>query len=274
MGKPKSEEQRIKQSISRKNWLKNTDSEIIKQIYKKMAETKRLKYKEGLLIPWNKGKKRPPFSEEWRRNLSKALMNRKPSKKLIEATILRNKTNNPMWNPEIVKKAVQKRNYKEIARKTTLTKIKNGTFLEYSERMKKNNPMKDSIINAKVNKNPDYMKKRISSLIKKPNKKEKILIDLINKNDLPYEYVGDGKLIIGTKNPDFVNKKQNKIIEFFGEYWHKKRARVYEETEKGRIEYFNKYNFNTLIIWENELKNLDLVIKKIKTYDENNTFIY
>jgi len=267
-------EWRIKQSIARKEWLKNADPEILKQIYKKMAETKRLKFKQGLTIPWDKGKKRPSFSKEWRRKLSEAGKNRKPSKKLIEATILRNKTNNPMWNPEIVKKAVKNRDYKEISRKTTLTKIKNGTFLEYSKRMKENNPMKNPIINAKVNKNPEYIKRRISSLIKKPNKKEKMLIELINKNNLPYEYVGDGKLIVGTKNPDFVHKTKNKIVEIFGSYWHTKKVRCYEETEIGRINYFKKYNFDTLVIWEDELENIDNVLKKIKNFDEINTFIY
>ena len=255
----KIEEIRIKQSIARKNWLKRTDPEILNQIYKKMAETKKLKYKLGLTLPWNKGKKRPPFSNKWRANLSKSLIGHKSSDNVSKKLILRNKNNNPMWNQDIVRKAVLKRNYKEISQKTTLTKRMNGTFLEYSKRMKENNPMKNPIINAKVNKNPEYMKKRISALIRKPNKKEKIIIDLIDKNNLPYEYVGDGKLIIGSKNPDFIHRGKNKIIELFGEYWHKNRARVYEETEMGRIEYFKKYNFDTLVIWEKELKNLSFV---------------
>ena len=92
--------------------------------------------------------------------------------------------------------------------------------------MKENNPMKNPEINAKVN-----------------------------------------------KNPDFINKNKDKIIEAFGSYWHTKKARVYEETEAGRIEYFKKYGFDTLIIWENELKNLDKVLEKIKNFDENNRFI-
>ena len=39
--------------------------------------------------------------------------------------------------------------------------------------MKENNPMKDPEINKKVNQNPEVIRKRIKSLIKKPNKKEK-----------------------------------------------------------------------------------------------------
>ena len=269
-----SEEHKRRISEARTIWLKNINRDVLDKIYEKISQTKKIKYREGLFAPWNKGKKRPQFSEDWKKKISESLKGHKASKKFIEKLILRNKTDNPMWNQEVVKKAVQNRNYKEIARKTNLTKIKNGVFLKYSERMKKNNPMKDPSINAKVNKNPEYMKKRISSLIKKPNNQEKILIDLINKNNLPYDYVGDGKYIIGSKNPDFIHKKENKIIELFGKYWHTKRARVYEETEDGRIEFFKKYNYQTLIIWEDELKNPDLVLEKIKSFDGNNKFIY
>ena len=266
-GKPKSTEQRKKQSNARKIWLKNVNKLTLNKIYKKMAETKKLKFKKGLLIPWNKGKKRPAFSEEWKNNISVALKGHKTSKKVIDAVTLRNKINNPMWDPKIVKKAVKNRNYKEISKKTTFTNIKRGNFLKLSERMKENNPMKNPIINAKVNKNPEYLRRRISSLIKKPNKKEKILIDLINKNNLPYKYVGDGGLIIGSKNPDFVHNKDNKIIELFGQYWHTKKVRVYEETEKGRIEFFKRYNYQTLIIWEGELNNLNIILEKIRSFD-------
>ena len=264
----------LKRSLARIFWLKKTDPEILKNIYKKMAETKRLRYKQGLIVPWNKGKKRPSFSEEWRKKLSEAAKKPRNSKKLSETTFLRNKTNNPMWNKENVRKAVLNRNYKEIIIKTNLTKRQNGVFLEYSKRMKENNPMKNPLISDKVNKNPEYMKKRISSLIKKPNKKEKIVVELINKNKLPYEYIGDGKLIIGTKNPDFINKSNNKIIELFGDYWHKNKVRCYEETENGRIEYFKKYGYETLVIWEKELKKPEDVLKKIKSFDESNKFIY
>lgn len=242
-------------------------SSLSQEQKRKISETKKLNYKQGLLIPWNKGKKRPPFSEEWRKKLSEASKKRKSFEKSRKFLILRNKTNNPMWNSEIVKKAVKNRDYKEISKKTTQTNLIRGNFLKLSERMKKNNPMKDPIINAKVNKNSEYIRRRISSLIKKPNKKEKILIGLVNKNNLPYKYVGDGKLIIGSKNPDFVHKKDNKLIEIFGTYWHTKKVRVYEETEKGRIEFFKRYNYQTLVIWENELDNPDLVLGKIRTFD-------
>ncbi|MEK6948044.1 MAG: DUF559 domain-containing protein [Nanoarchaeota archaeon] len=230
---------------------------------KKISETKKRKYSSGEVIVWNKGKKRPEFSQEWKDNLSKALKGKRPSENAISKLIERNKTNNPMWNKDIVKKATAKRNYKDIARKTTETKVRAGTFLEYSKRMKENNPMKDPIINAKVNKNPEYMKRRISALIKTPNKKELMVIELLKNNNLEYDFVGDGKIMIGTKNPDFINIKNKKIIEVFGDYWHTKKVRCYEETEEGRIKYFNNYGYKTLVIWESELKDKNKVLEKI-----------
>jgi|SRR3989344_4195350 len=254
-------------TIALKNYYKiKPKKPISEEQKKKISETKKKKYALGEIVPWNKGKKRPEFSQEWKNNISKSLIGHKPYENARTKLILRNKTNNPMWNPDTIKKAVLKRDYAEIARKVTETKIKNGTFLEYSARMRLNNPMKDPIINAKVNKNPEIMKKRIQSLIIKPNNKESILIELFKTNNLPYKYVGDGKLIIGTKNPDFVDYEQKKIIEFFGDYWHTKKVRCIEETEQGRIDYFTNFGYKTLVIWENELKNLQEVLKKVLNF--------
>ena len=230
---------------------------------RKISETKKRKYLSGELVVWNKGKKRPEFSQEWKNNISKACKGKRPSQLSISKLIERNKTNNPMWDVENVKKATAKRDYKEISRKTNETKIRAGTFLEYSKRMKINNPMKNQEINDKVNKNPEYIKRRIQGLITKPNKKESIVIELLKNNNINYEYVGNGKFIIGTKNPDFINIKDKKIIEVFGDYWHTKKVRCYEETEEGRIKYFNNYGYKTLIIWENELKDKNKVLEKI-----------
>ncbi len=262
-----SEEHKLKLSIAqRKRYKEKGFSEETKR---KISETKKRRYASGELIPWDKGKKRPAFSEEWRRKLSEASRRRGYSEKSVKALILRNKTNNPMWNLETRKKAAANRNYKDIALKTTATKIKNGIFLEYSKRMRNNNPMKNPEINKRVNQNPVYIKKRISSLSKKPSKKELILIKLIKDLNLDYSYVGDGKKILGTKNPDFISEKDKKIIEVFGDYWHGKKARCYEETENGRIEYFKDYGYNTLIIWEYELKDLRKVYNKILDFHNN-----
>ena len=51
-----------------------------------------------------------------------------------------------------------------------------------------------------------------------------MVIELLKNNNLEYDFVGDGKIMIGTKNPDFINIKIKKIIEVFGDYWHTKKS--------------------------------------------------
>ena len=102
-------------------------------------------------------------------------------------------------------------------------------------------------------------RKRLIGLIKSPNKPEKKLNELLQKN-FPHEwkFVGDGKVIIEGKNPDFINingKKQ--IIEMYGAYWHK------PEQVEPRMEIFAKYGYKTLILWDYELKNEEKLMEKI-----------
>lgn len=74
----------------------------------------------------------------------------------------------------------------------------------------------------------------------------------------------------GHHHSDFINVNGHKqIIELFGDYWHGVKARCYEETEEGRIKLFNQYGFDTLIIWESELKNLEAVTNRIKRFHQN-----
>ncbi len=64
---------------------------------------------------------------------------------------------------------------------------------------------------------------------------------------------------------------RKQIIEMFGDYWHGGKARNYEETEEGRIKLFKKYGFETLIIWECELKDILTVENRIKKFHQGAT---
>lgn len=109
---------------------------------------------------------------------------------------------------------------------------------------------------------PEFVRKRIKAIMKKPNKTEQFLIDLLNENNLPYRYVGNGQVIIQRKCPDFINcDGQKKIIELFGNYWHKPK----EEFERKKL--FSQYGFKTLIIWEHELKDKPKVLEKIIKFE-------
>lgn len=95
----------------------------------------------------------------------------------------------------------------------------------------------------------------------KPTKPERILIGLIKAKNLPYRYVGNGQFILGGKCPDFLNvdgKKQ--VIEVFGTYWHD----LFDMAK--RSEHFRQYGFDTLVIWEDELKNEETLLKRLRAF--------
>lgn len=96
---------------------------------------------------------------------------------------------------------------------------------------------------------------------RKFTKPERILAKLLEENKLPFKYVGDGSVWLDNRNPDFINingKKQ--IIEVFGTYWHP----VFDVAQ--RTEHYKQYGFSTLIIWADELKDLDKVLAKVRRF--------
>lgn len=121
----------------------------------------------------------------------------------------------------------------------------------------------------------EYREKQIKAVIKgsmiKPNRAEKRLYKLLQKL-FSNEYLLNVKadMIIGGKVPDFVNVNgQKKLIEMFGDYWHsiEKTGKTKEEEENQRIKHFAKYGYQTLIIWEHELEDLEKVISKILSFN-------
>jgi len=115
---------------------------------------------------------------------------------------------------------------------------------------------------------PVWAAATIQSVLKashiKPNKKEVRLEKLLDRL-LPadYKYVGHGEMVIGGKCPDFINiNGQKKIIELFGDYWHK------GQDPQDRINIFKKYGYDTLVIWEHELEDESAVSKKILCFEK------
>jgi very-short-patch-repair endonuclease len=98
------------------------------------------------------------------------------------------------------------------------------------------------------------------------NKKEKELNRLL-QNIFPkeYKFVGNGKIFLDAFNPDFINcNGQKKIIELYGDYWHNlPDARI---RNKMRLKVYRKYGYNTLVIWESELKNKRELKRKVKYF--------
>lgn len=101
----------------------------------------------------------------------------------------------------------------------------------------------------------------------KPNIPEKTLLKLFKKLNLPYHYVGNGQVILNGFNPDFINYNgQKKIIELYGDYWHKLNS--YKNRDKRRILEYSKLGYKTLIVWEKELKDLNKLSYKLLNFNK------
>jgi len=77
-----------------------------------------------------------------------------------------------------------------------------------------------------------------------------------------WEYVGNGQLIVGYKNPDFWDG-EHKLIEIYGDYWHK------GDNPQKRINHFRKYGYECLVIWQYELEDTGIVKDKIFQFVSN-----
>lgn len=99
-----------------------------------------------------------------------------------------------------------------------------------------------------------------------PNKMESNLMTLLNKL-FPdeYKFVGDYKVWINGKNPDFICEDKKKIIEFFGNYWHSEEVTGVDKVihEQERINIFSESGYDVLVIWENDIRNEFILEEKI-----------
>lgn len=94
----------------------------------------------------------------------------------------------------------------------------------------------------------------------KPNKSELQLKSVLDKYfPNTYKYVGDFQVNIGGRCPDLININGKKeVIELFGSFWH-----TLEEVE-ATIVHYKQYGFSCVIIWEEELKDEEVIIRHIK----------
>jgi len=131
-----------------------------------------------------------------------------------------------------------------------------------SRRMLENNPMNDRKIVDKM------MRSLQKTLKNRPNKEEKRLLSILREIDKEFVYVGNGQCIIDGKNPDFINYKKRKIIEYNNKFWHCDDNQWYKvkDDSKERIKFFRDRGYNCLIVWDNELKNKKELVKKIKNF--------
>jgi len=111
--------------------------------------------------------------------------------------------------------------------------------------------------------NPEYVKKILKARKRRPSKPEKMLDKM---TPLCICYVGnrawwrklnDGKY----HNPDFKVTGQNKIIEVFGDYWHR------NDDPQKLIDLYAQVGLDCLIFWESEIYNYpNEVIEKVDSF--------
>lgn len=104
----------------------------------------------------------------------------------------------------------------------------------------------------------------------KPTKPEILMRELLeNLYPRQWKYVGNGDVVLGRRNPDFVNVNgQKAIVEVFGDYWHSRQVTgkwKYLHCRETKRDYA-KYGYKTLIVWESELKDMGVVTSKIQQF--------
>lgn len=248
-----------------------------KKSKRKMSKSQKLAWKKnpnrgrtgtkGMFSAWNKGLKgvitfpqrRKTYEEFYgekrakqiKRKISKAHLGQKPTRAFKKGMIPWNKGKKgvmpPPWNK---------------GRKNVYTKKSLKLFSRAKKRFFKTEKGKKYLQN--------WLKNRRKIFAQRPTSPEKKMMRLLKEHNLPYKYVGDFSVLLGKKNPDFINiNGQKKVLEIFGEYWHGARNKnlKYHQTEEGTKKAYSKFGFKTLVIWENELNNETAVLEKVKEFD-------
>jgi len=184
------------------------------------------KERKGKISKTLKGKKKPPRSAEYRKNISKAHIGM-------------------------------------IFSEETRKKISEATIKMWQDPIYRE---KQLTFRKQIWRNPEFIKKQVEARSRRPNNLE-LLFDKLTPDSV--EYTGNGKYFIVTKLktrlPDFTIEGENKVIEIFGNYWHK------GENPKDIIKEYYEVGYKCLVFWESEVyqanndsKYLEEMLKKIE----------
>jgi len=255
-----------------------------KEARKKIAESKKGKR------PWNKGKH---CSEETkkkiRENHADVRGNNNPmhdkhhtkeSKRRISDAM--SGENHPMYGKhlsiETRKKIGEKSRNRPCSEETKrkISKINKGKHYSPSTELKKGNTLNKGRSLSEKTKEKLREARKHQRIPKHHTKPELIFEHICKTYNLPFKYVGDGKFWIGkpSLNPDFIESNGKKIaIEVFGDYWHNpllnKNIREIA-TLSFRKKILEKYGWELIVFWENELKNNNrehIVLDRIGKYE-------
>lgn len=126
--------------------------------------------------------------------------------------------------------------------------------------------------------NPEYKAKQLKAIFAGrkllPNRPERFLIGLLQELfPNQWRFVGDGSCWITSNgkhlNPDFIHVSQKKIIEHFGDFHHGEgRTGISnKQHEQERIDLFAQLGYQTLVIWQHELVDIDSITDKIQRFN-------
>ena len=254
--------------VNRKSF---TDEEFLYWYNQKMNDTEIARMLEAshVIVSYRRNKlglppNYDPQSEEWREKMSK-------SKKTFEDKKLLDLYNQNLNDLEISEKL-------NIPRTTiTSRRRKLGLKSKYTHQdggwRKKQSVAHNT---PKMKARHREVRKKIK-IPKNHTKPELQFIELIQKSNLPFIYVGDNKIQIPQngqdhwKNPDFIHSNGTKlVIEIFGsDYYHnplKKQGLPYHKTYQGTIEHYKKHGYKCCILWRQDLKDEDHALKKLEKF--------
>lgn len=220
---------------------------------------------------WNKG---IPISEETKLKMSISGGNRKGYKHTEETKCKMRENHANFKGRKYTEETKQKmRKPKHPGFGSILSKSTQGHFMhpdrrkKISESLKGHIPSKESNQKRSISmrmrwKDGNHAKNIQKSLHISPNKPETLLLGILEElYPGEWKFTGDFSFIINGKNPDFTNiNGQKKLIELFGDYWHR------GENPQDRINEFTPFGWETLVIWERELVDKNLLISKIKEF--------
>uniref|UniRef100_A0A6M3IFE0 Nuclease associated modular domain-containing protein n=1 Tax=viral metagenome TaxID=1070528 RepID=A0A6M3IFE0_9ZZZZ len=127
-----------------------------------------------------------------------------------------------------------------------ISKANTGKKYPNRKKISEETRKKISLAQLKSWSNPDVKIKRLEAIFNgfftRPTSLEKQMILIIEKYNLPYRYVGNGKIWIGNKNPDFINTAGKKILIEVGNVFHHQ-----GNWAKERRVHFKKYGWKSYI---------------------------
>lgn len=158
---------------------------------------------------------------------------------------------------------------KDAAKIAWETRRKNGTNIAWNKGLTKET--NESIarvgkINSALLKGKKLSKERIKSFLRRRDKSslELKMESIINKNNLPFKFVGNGELIIENKCPDFVHHSEKIVLEVYARM-HKNKFKDggVEKWKKERKEIFERNGYKILFFDETEIKEI-FVLERLK----------